>query len=60
MLGAETKKWVLETEIRVVLFLKTKTLLEREECVSMKRQLTEVWGGWLSQYPGLVCDSHIS
>jgi hypothetical protein len=48
---AETKKWVLATEIRLVLCLVATTLLEREECVfSMSRQLVEGWGQFLSRF----------
>ena len=51
MLGAETKKWVLETEIRFVLCLVSVALLERVECAfSMNRQLTEAWGQFLLQF----------
>jgi hypothetical protein len=54
MLGAEAKKWVLETEIRVVLDLVLVTLLEREKCISMKRQLAVAWGGTTRGKGGLV------
>jgi len=47
---AETKKWVLKTEIRVVLSLVSKALLERAESVSMSRQLTVAWGQFLTEF----------
>jgi len=51
MLRAEIKSGVFKTEIRIVLYLVSKTLLEREECViSMKRALVEGWGQFLSQF----------
>jgi hypothetical protein len=51
MLRVEVKKWVFETEIRIVLCLVIMALLEREECVfSMKHQLSMAWGQFLSQF----------
>ena len=53
MLGAETKKWVLETEITVVLDLVLVTLLEREKCISIKRTLAAAWGEFLVRDLGM-------
>lgn len=51
MLRAETKKLVLDSEIRFILCLVLVALLEREECVfSMTRQLSVAWGQFLSQF----------